>query len=47
MLEQPPGFTKKGKGTVVKLSSSIYGLKQSAHVWNRKVNLAILEQGFS
>jgi hypothetical protein len=45
--EQPPGFIEKRKGLVVKLSSSICGLKQSAHVWNKKVNLAILEQGFS
>jgi hypothetical protein len=47
-VEQPPGFIEKGKERlVVNLSSSIYGLKQSAHVWNKKVNLPILEQGFS
>jgi hypothetical protein len=34
-MEQPPGFIEKGKeGLVVKLSSSIYGLKQSVFIYN-------------
>jgi hypothetical protein len=43
-VEQPPGFIEKGKGLVVKLTSSIYGLKQSAHICNKKVNLATLNK---
>lgn len=38
-MRQPPGFAKKGQELLVcKLRRSIYGLRQSARCWNRRLN---------
>jgi transposase InsO family protein len=43
-MRQPPGF-EKGTG-VCKLNKSLYGLKQSARVWNKAFNDVVLKFGF-
>jgi hypothetical protein len=47
-MEQLPGLTENKKEVLaIKLNSSIYGLQRSAHVWNKKANSAMLQQGLS
>lgn len=43
-IRPPPGFPNPGK--VYKLHKSLYGLKQSARVWNETLNKALLSIGF-
>lgn len=44
-MEQPEGFTN-GEDMVCKLGRSIYGLKQSARLWNRKLDRYLKKIGF-
>jgi histone deacetylase 1/2 len=37
-MSQPLGYEKGGENTVCRLVKTIYGLKQSPHVWNRTLN---------
>lgn len=46
-MKQPPGFTEPGrKHLVCRLKKSIYGLKQSARCWNRKLHEALSKMKF-
>lgn len=46
-MRQPPGFVKEGEEKkVCSLKKSIYGLKQSARVWNRALNAVLVDAGF-
>lgn len=44
-MEQPPGFVNDN-GKVCKLQKAIYGLKQSGHQWNKKLDSKLTEIGF-
>ena len=44
-MEQPEGFTD-GTDKVCKLERSIYGLKQSARLWNKRLDQRLKEIGF-
>jgi hypothetical protein len=44
-MEQPEGFTD-GTDKVCKLGRSIYGLKQSARLWNKRLDARLKEIGF-
>ena len=44
-MEQPEGFTD-GTDKVCKLERSIYGLKQSARLWNKRLDARLKEIGF-
>lgn len=47
-MRQPPGFAEKGKENLVcRLRRSIYGLKQSARCWNKRLHSVLLDLGFS
>ncbi len=37
-MRQPEGFQEGGPNVVCKLNKSLYGLKQSAHNWNKKLH---------
>ena len=43
-MKQPPGFQTGSK--VFRLKKSLYGLKQSARVWNQTLHDALVKQGF-
>jgi hypothetical protein len=46
-VEQPPGFTIKGKEHLVyRLDKALYGLRQAPHAWNIKLDANLLELGF-
>jgi hypothetical protein len=46
-LEQPPGFVVPDKPSHVwKLQRSLYGMRQSSHIWNKTLNAAFLSWGF-
>lgn len=46
-MKQPEGFVDVGEPNLVcKLKKSIYGLKQSARVWNLKINDVLISNGF-
>lgn len=46
-MEQPEEFIKRGsEGKVCKLKKAMYGLKQRAHAWNRKLHDVLTELGF-
>ena len=46
-MKQPEGFLVKEKEDLVcKLNKSIYGLKQSARVWNQKFDNTLVQNGF-
>lgn len=46
-MRQPPGFVKEGQEEqVCLLKKSIYGLKQSARVWNRALHTVLVDAGF-
>ena len=44
-MEQPPGF-HDGTDRVLRLKKTIYGLKQSARVWNKRLHDALLSLGY-
>lgn len=45
-MQQPKGYEVKGKEQqVLKLNKSIYGLKQSANVWNNCISSKLIELG--
>ena len=47
-MRQPEGFIEIGNENMVcKLNKSIYGLKQSARVWNLTLDKYLLEMGFN
>jgi hypothetical protein len=47
-MEQPTGFVTLGKEKqVCRLKKSLYGLKQSSRVWNRKFSDFLTQYGFS
>lgn len=45
-MRQPEGYAMGGPNTVCLLKRSIYGLKQSARVWNRHVDAVFRKLGF-
>ena len=47
-MKPPPGLPKDGPtdGRVYRLQKSLYGLKQSARIWNRKITEFFISQGF-
>ena len=46
-MMQPEGYHEGGAQKVCKLKKSLYGLKQSARQWNKKLHSALLSMGFS
>lgn len=44
-MKQPPGFSD-GTNRALRLLKSLYGLKQSALVWNEKLHAQIMKMGF-
>ena len=47
MPELPPGFSIPNEGKVLRLRKAIYGLKQAARQWNKKINDTLLKMGFT
>lgn len=45
-MRQPEGYTTGNERTVCRLRRSLYGLKQSARVWNRKVDSVFKDLNF-
>lgn len=45
-MRQPPGY-EDDSGQVCHLQRSLYGLKQSAHVWNNEFNAAMMDLGYT
>jgi transposase InsO family protein len=45
-MKQPEGFHIGGPNQVCRLRKSLYGLKQSARQWNKKLHSALTEMGF-
>lgn len=46
-MRQPPGYRAEGQEELVcRLSRSIYGLRQSARCWNRRLNNELIKRGF-
>ena len=46
-MKQPEGFHIGAPNQVCRLHKSLYGLKQSARQWNKKLHSALTEMGFS
>ena len=46
-MKPPPGFKEGEWGEVLRLLKSLYGLKQSARMWNKKLHTALQDLGFS
>lgn len=47
-MKQPPGFVEEGKENhVCLLRRSIYGLKQSARIWNKAIHQVLLDAGYT
>jgi len=49
-MNQPPGFEEPGPGgekMVLRLKKSIYGLKQSGHLWHRTLTKHLQSRGYS
>lgn len=46
-MRQPDGYAKGGESTVCRLRKSLYGLKQSARVWNQRINDVFKSMGFT
>lgn len=44
-MRQPPGYTNEDPSVVCHLNQSLYGLKQAARVWNRKIDAVLKEAG--
>lgn len=45
-MKQPPGFTNNNPNNVCRLKRSLYGLKQAARVWNRRIDEVFKKLGF-
>jgi hypothetical protein len=46
-MEQPPGFEEPGKEDwVMRLSKSIYGMKQASRIWNKTFHDTVISWGF-
>jgi hypothetical protein len=45
-MKQPEGFHQGGPNHVCKLSKAIYGLKQAARQWNKKLHQVLTTMGF-
>lgn len=45
-LKQPPGFIEEEKDQICLLRRSIYGLKQSAKVWNKKSLQVLMDANY-
>ena len=45
-MEQPEGFQELGPEYVCKLGRSLYGLRQAARVWNKKLHGTLTTMGF-
>ena len=45
-MQQPPGYEQMGSGIVCKLKKSLYGLKQAARQWNKKLHVTLVELGY-
>jgi hypothetical protein len=45
-MKQPQGFEQFGPDYVCKLKKSIYGLKQAARQWNKKLHTTMLQIGY-
>ena len=46
-MKPPPGFHEGEWGDVLHLCKLLYGLKQSARMWNKKLHSALQELGFT
>lgn len=46
-IQQPPGFSKKGKEhQVYKLDRALYGLRQAPRAWNKRIDAFFTNKGF-
>ena len=45
-MKQPEGFKQGGPNIVCRLNKSLYGLKQSPHLWSEKLASVLSELGF-
>jgi len=45
-MKQPKGFYELGPEYVLRLKKAIYGLKQAAHQWNKKLHATLVFMGF-
>ena len=43
-MRQPQGFQVKGPEYVCKLKKSLYGLRQAARCWNKKINSILVDK---
>eukprot|EP00253_Pinus_taeda_P019665 PITA_19665 len=46
-MEQPTGFIQTDSSLVCRLNKSLYGLKQASQAWYAKMDIFLLETGFS
>lgn len=46
-MKQPPGFIDGDKDNVCLLRGSIYGLKQSARIWNQTIHKVLIDAGYT
>eukprot|EP00253_Pinus_taeda_P028330 PITA_28330 len=46
-MEQPPGFIQTDSSLVCQLKKSLYGLKQAPRAWYAKMDIFLLDTGFS